>query len=59
MNIPQWIMAFLLVVCIYNAVVDHGRVEVKKHNGFEKLFATLIEIILLVWGGYFNCWLRW
>ena len=58
MNIPQWIMVFLLAFSIINAIAKHDKIEIKKYNGVEMVLATLVEISLLVWGGYFDCWSR-
>lgn len=58
MNIPQWIMAFLLVLGIINAVINHDKIEIIKYDGVKAMLATLVKVSLLVWGGYFDCWLR-
>lgn len=58
MNIPQWIMAFLLVLGMINAVIKHGEIEIRKYDGAKSILTTLVTVSLLAWGGYFDCWLR-
>ena len=52
-------IAKVILICIYGAGLlisahEHGKYKTRKHNFWETLIATAVEVGLLWWGGFFG-----
>jgi hypothetical protein len=55
---PQIIIVLLWFVSLLLTAYLHGKPKTDKHNIFSSLIATLINFLLLWWGGFFDVWFK-
>ena len=58
MNIPQWIVLFLIGFKLVEHICKNGQTKELEYNGCLMFVASAIEIALLAWGGFWDCWLK-
>ena len=58
MNWAQIIIASLLVIRVIAEVVHSGEPRTGKYDATTGIMAAIIEVSLLNWGGFFDCWIK-
>lgn len=53
MGIPQILMIVIIAMGLGISMVEHGKPKTGKNNFFTSLIASVIEIALLYFGGFF------
>ena len=58
MNIPQWILLTLILISLGIKIQEHNRILIRKGDGVSAFISAMLELSLLYWGGFFDCWLK-
>lgn len=56
--IPQIIMILFIGLGVGIAIVEHGKPKTGNNNVWLSLISTAILLGLLIWGGFFNCFVN-
>lgn len=56
--IPQIIMLMLFSAGIFVNLERNGKPKTGKHSATSSVIAATIHIVLLYWGGFFDCILK-
>ena len=55
--LPQIIILVLYTLLLGITLAKHGEVKkYEKYNFFTSLLSIIVQIALLYWGGFFDCW---
>ena len=54
MKAPQIIVIVTYMISLFMHAYLHGKPKEEKYDFFLKLFCSIIEILILVWGGFFK-----
>lgn len=52
---PQIILLAFYFISLGTILADHGREETKKRNKWRTIISLAIQLLLLWWGGFFDC----
>ena len=55
--IPQNILIALMTFGLGCAIRNHGKPR-DPENAMIAFLGWLVQLVLLVWGGFFDCWLK-
>ena len=58
MNWAQIIIASLIVLRVIAEVAHSGESKTGKYDATTGIIAAIIEVSLLNWGGFFDCWTK-
>lgn len=54
MRLPQYLIIALYSMSLGMNLINHGKEEIRRYNFFTSLFATVIALGILMWGGFFG-----
>lgn len=55
---PQIIWIALLFIGLFNTAYMHGKPMDGKYNFWVRFFSSILSILLLWWGGFFEVFIR-
>lgn len=56
--LPQIIYLILATLSVCEAIKLHGKPKVENHNIIVYFVGLTIQILLLCFGGFFDCWIK-
>ena len=58
MNYPQIIVVMLLALNVAIEIKYDGERRIAQYDAAKTILAALVEVALLNWGGFFDCWIK-
>ena len=58
MNWAQIIMVAIITFNVVTDIMHDGEERVRKFDATKTMLAAIVQVSLLNWGGFFDCWFK-